>query len=148
MVQPAATQSFQGRAKDAIRAAGMRWTKQRETLLDVIEHAQGHLDADDLYRLARERDTRLSLATVYRTLGVLKRHGLVDELHLSEEHHHYEPSSAEQHFHFVCTSCGAVTEFEAAIVDRLRRDLNKAHGVVVQSVDLDVAGLCATCAKA
>ena len=141
-------QSFQERARGAIRAAGLRWTKQRDTLLDVIEHAEGHLDADGLYRLARERDPRLSLATVYRTLGVLKRHGLVDELHLSEEHHHYEAASADQHFHFVCTSCGEVTEFEASTVDRLRRDLRRAHGVVVQSIDLDVAGLCAKCAAA
>ncbi|HEU5318867.1 MAG TPA: Fur family transcriptional regulator [Chloroflexota bacterium] len=142
------SQTFQDRARSAIRAAGMRWTKQRETLLDVIEHAREHLDADGLYRLARERDPRLSLATVYRTLGVLKRQGLVDELHLSEEHHHYEASSDDQHFHFVCTSCGAVTEFSASTVDRLRKELQREHGVVVQSVDLDLAGLCAKCAAA
>ena len=132
-----------------MRQAGMRWTQQRETLLDVIEHAKGHQDADGLYRLARERDPRLSLSTVYRTLGVLKRHGLVDELHLSEEHHHYEPvpvPGAEQHYHFVCSSCGEVTEFTGGAVNRLRDELRREHGFVVHSVDLDVSGLCSRCA--
>ena len=61
--------------------------QQRDVLLDVIEHAGEHLDAD---RLARERDNRVSRSTVYRTLSLLKRHDLVDELHLSEAHHRYE----------------------------------------------------------
>ena len=85
--------SFRTRARDALRAEGYRMTKQRDTLLDVIEHAEGHLDADGIYDLARKRDPRISLSTVYRTLNLLKHHDLVDELHLSEEHHHYEPKS-------------------------------------------------------
>jgi Fe2+ or Zn2+ uptake regulation protein len=113
----------------------------------VVEHAEGHLDADALHRLARDRDPRISLATVYRTLALLKRHGLVDELHLSEEHHHFEPKRADEHYHFVCASCGAVIEFSGEPVQRLRDDLRRAHGIVVQSIDLDVAGLCARCAS-
>ena len=145
----AGPQSFRRRAEAALRAAGMRWTLQRETLLHVIENAPGHQDADGLYQLARARDPRISLSTVYRTLNALKRHGLVDELHLSEEHHHYEPrpaEPAEQHFHLVCTSCGAVTEFEGRGVDRLRSEVRRDYGFVVRSIDLDVSGLCARCA--
>lgn len=124
----------------------MRWTQQRDVLLDVIDHATGHLDADAVYRLARARDPRISLATVYRTLGLLKQHGLVDEIHLSEEHHHYEVRTADEHYHFVCTSCGAVLEFSGEPVRRLREALRGEYGIVVQSIDLDVAGLCARCA--
>lgn len=140
------TPSFRDGAKRALRAAGMRWTQQRDTLLEVIEDAEGHQDADGLYRLARDRDPPISLSTVYRTLAILKRHGLVDELHLSEEHHHYEAKTAERHFHFVCTSCGAVTEFTGAAVDRLSEELRREHGFDVQAIDLDVSGRCARCA--
>src|SRR3712207_5883151 len=95
--------SFRTRARQALRAVGYRMTKQRETLLDGIEHAEGHLDADGIYDLARKRDPRISLSTVYRTLNLLKHHDLVDELHLSEEHHHYEPRTGRpQHYHLVC----------------------------------------------
>src|ERR671922_310161 len=116
---------FQDRAREALRSEGHRMTQQRDVLLDVIEHAGAHLDADGLYRLARERDNRISLSTVYRTLSLLKRHDLVDELHLSEEHHHYEAKSADQHYHLVCTECGAVEEFASGVAERLRDELNR-----------------------
>src|SRR5919201_1737919 len=114
---------FQDRAREALRSEGHRMTQQRDVLLDVIEHAGAHLDADGLYRLARERDNRISLSTVYRTLSLLNRHDLVDELHLSAEHHHYEAKSAKQHYHLLCTECGQVEEFSGEVLDRLKAAL-------------------------
>ncbi len=121
-------------------------TQQREILLDVIEHAGEHLDADGLYRLARERDRRISLSTVYRTLALLKQHDLVEELHLSEEHHHYEVKTTARHYHLVCTACGRVEEFGSEGVERLREELRRERGFEVASIDLDIAGHCARCA--
>jgi Fe2+ or Zn2+ uptake regulation protein len=143
-----AERTFRERARDALRTEGHRMTQQRDVLLDVIERSGAHLDADGLYRLARERDNRISLSTVYRTLSLLKQHDLVDELHLSEEHHHYEAKTAHQHYHLVCVSCGAVQEFSGEIVDRLREDVKRDHGFQVSSVQLDIAGRCARCARA
>jgi Fe2+ or Zn2+ uptake regulation protein len=143
--------SFRERARRALRSGTTRWTQQRDVLLDVIEHTPGHLDADELYRLARDRDPRISLSTVYRTLGLLKRHDLVDELHLGEEHHHYEARTgdpADQHFHFVCTFCSEVQELSGGAVAHLRDALEREYGVVVRALDLDVVGLCARCAAA
>jgi Fe2+ or Zn2+ uptake regulation protein len=139
-------ESLRDRARAAIRAAGLRWTSQRETLMDVIERAEGHQDADGIYRMARERDPKISLSTVYRMLGVLKRHGLVSELHLAEEHHHYEPTTAEEHFHLVCTSCGAVTEFGGGTLDPLRAEIKRQYGFVVDGIELDISGRCVKCA--
>jgi Fe2+ or Zn2+ uptake regulation protein len=141
-----AGESLRDRARAAIRAAGMRWTSQRETLMDVIERAEGHQDADDIYRQARERDPKISLSTVYRMLGVLKRQGLVSELHLAEEHHHYEPTTAEEHFHMVCTSCGAVIEFGGGTVDLLRQEIRRQYDFLVDGIELDVSGRCVKCA--
>jgi Fur family ferric uptake transcriptional regulator len=121
-------------------------TQQRDVLLDVIESAGAHLDADGLYQLARKRDNRISLSTVYRTLALLKQHNLVDELHLSEEHHHYEVKSARQHYHLLCTECGRVEEFSGEILDPLRDALRREHGFEVTSLQLDIAGRCAQCA--
>src|ERR687888_229123 len=114
---------FRDLARDALRSEGHRMTQQRDVLLDVIETSGAHLDADGLYQLARRRDNRISLSTVYRTLALLKQHNLVDELHLSEEHHHYEAKSARQHYHLLCTECGAVEEFSGEILDQLREAL-------------------------
>jgi len=121
-------------------------TQQRDVVLDVIESAGAHLDADGLYQLARKRDNRISLSTVYRTLALLKRHNLVDELHLSEEHHHYEAKSSQQHYHLLCTECGAVEEFSGDIVERIREQLRREQGFEVSSLQLDIAGRCVRCA--
>ena len=136
---------FRERARDALRSEGHRMTQQRDVLLDVIETAGAHLDADGLYQLARQRDNRISLSTVYRTLALLKQHNLVDELHLSEEHHHYEAKSGEQHYHLLCTECGAVQEFSGEILDHLKAALQREHGFHVMSLQLDIAGRCARC---
>ena len=137
---------FRERARDALRSEGRRMTQQRDVLLDVIETAGAHLDADDLYQLARQRDNRISLSTVYRTLALLKQHNLVDELHLSEEHHHYEAKSGQQHYHLLCTQCGRVEEFSGEILDQLQAALQREHGFAVTSLQLDIAGRCARCA--
>ena len=120
-------------------------THQRDTLFDVIAGAGAHLDADDIYRLARKRDPRISLSTVYRTLAVLKQKGLVDELHLTEEHHHYEARSAEQHYHLLCTNCGTVEEVSGEPVTRFQEALAREHSFTITSFQLDVAGICRNC---
>jgi len=79
-----------GISRKALNVAGMRVTNQRALLLELIRQGKGHLDADELYRRAREKQPRLSLSTVYRTLQLLKKLGLVEELHFDENHHHYE----------------------------------------------------------
>jgi Fe2+ or Zn2+ uptake regulation protein len=73
-----------------LRANNKRLTPQRKVVLTILAEAGGHLDAHDIYERAHRRDDRLSLSTVYRTLGMLKETGVVRELHLEDEHHHYE----------------------------------------------------------
>ena len=124
-------------------------TRQRDTLLDVIEHAQGHPDADGLYALARQRDPRISLSTVYRTLHLLARHDLVDELHLAEEHHHYEPrTGGPAHYHLVCVACGDVQEVTGGVLERLREELRRDRGFRLTAAELEVQGRCRRCAPA
>ena len=120
-------------------------THQRDVLFDVIAGAGAHLDADDIYQLARKRDPRISLSTVYRTLAVLKRKGLVDELHLTEEHHHYEARSDQQHYHLLCTNCGTVEEVSGEHVAQFQDALAREHGFTVSSLQLDIGGICRKC---
>ena len=139
---------FQKGARAVMRSGGRRMTQQRGLLLDVMEGAEGHLDADELYRLARQRDPRISLSTVYRTLLVLKDHGLIEELHLSEEHHHYEIKGTDEHYHVVCRQCGAVEEFTSELTAQLRAELLQQTGFQVEGMDIDISGRCAQCRAA
>ncbi|HUC44772.1 MAG TPA: transcriptional repressor, partial [Candidatus Sulfotelmatobacter sp.] len=78
---------------DRMKAVGMRLTGPRRVLADLLERAEKHLDAEEVYQRARALDPGIHRATVYRTLNRLKKLGLVDELdlmHVSGERHYYE----------------------------------------------------------
>ena len=102
---------------------GLRMTRQRRTILRIVETAKQHLDASQILRRARKIDAQIDRVTVYRTLKLLKRHGLVDELdlmHLEGEKHFYERKPQRDHLHMACLRCGKILEFESDLFDRLR----------------------------
>jgi Fur family ferric uptake transcriptional regulator len=69
-----------GRLQVELMSRGLRMTRQRRTILSVVETAKQHLDAAQILRHARRMDPKIDRVTVYRTLNLLKRHGLIDEL--------------------------------------------------------------------
>ena len=111
------------RLQDALRSAGRRLTPQRRLILQVLEESDGHLDADALYDRVKARDPDVSLATVYRTLAVLREIGLVEEHHLGQDHGHYEAVGQAPHYHFTCRCCGRVIEFDTPLVSQIGQDL-------------------------
>jgi len=130
-----------------LRRAGRRVTPQRLLILEAIREGGGHLDADEIYSLARRKAPRLSLSTVYRTINVLKEAGMIEELHLGEEHHHYELREKGEHHHFICQGCGKVVEFECPFSQELLRDLGEEHDFEITGIHLDMVGYCAECRR-
>lgn len=125
-----------------------RLTRRGQTVLEVLRDAAAHLDAYQVYRLARRRHPRLSLSTVYRTLAVLRDEGLVRELHLGHEHYHYEyaaGSGRHDHFHLVCRACGRVVEFVSPLLVELGRELHDAHGFLVNDLEVEITATCGAC---
>jgi Fe2+ or Zn2+ uptake regulation protein len=130
---------------EVLRAEGKRITPQRCLVLRVIRDSDGHLDADEIYRRAREKDQRISLSTVYRNLNVLKELGLIIELHLDQEHHHYELRDAAEHHHLICSDCGRVVEFDSRLVGKLRDQMSQQNDFLITRVHIDLVGLCSEC---
>ena len=126
-----------------LRAAGMKATKQRAMIMDIIR--SGHLDADEIYRMARQRDTRLSLSTVYRTLHKLKQLGIVEELHFDESRHHYEVKPSAEHHHLLCLGCGKVIEFRYPLSRYIKRNVDEARDFDIAVTEVSVTGYCAEC---
>ncbi len=134
------------RAKTAKSALeGQRLTTQRKLLYDLIRKGHGHPGVDELYRQAKELDPRMSLSTVYRNLRLFKKLGLVEELHLEEEHHHYESRPATEHYHLVCLGCGRVIEFRSPLVDQLKKEVGHGEDFFITGADVSLAGYCAKC---
>ncbi len=129
------------------RSEGKRFTSKRALVYEIIHKSGGHLPADEIYMRAREVDPHISLSTVYRALNVLKELGLVRELHLDEEHHHYELVEGAVHYHLICARCGKIEEFNSELVEKLKEELEKGRGFKTKSVHIDFIGLCSDCCK-
>ena len=131
--------------RDIFQATGRRLTSQRRRILEVLEESDKHLDAEALYHQVKVRDSDISLATVYRTLAVLKEIGLVEEHRLGEEHCHYEPVRDGPHYHFTCLGCNRVIEFDTPLVAQIQQELTEREGVRVTRAHLHLSGYCAEC---
>jgi Fe2+ or Zn2+ uptake regulation protein len=129
--------------RQTLSSAGLRMTHQRALVLEIIR--QGHLDADEVYRRARERNTHLSLSTVYRTLRKLKELGLIEELHFDEDHHHYEVKTPVEHHHLICLSCGKVVEFKCLLSEKMKENIGQEKGFEVTGAEVQMTGYCSKC---
>ena len=125
----------------------MRVTHQRALITEIIRQGRGHLDADEIYRRAREKEPRLSLSTVYRTLQMLKKLGLVEELHFDDNHHHYEVKPSAEHHHLVCLGCGRVIEFNYPLSHYLRGKVPEAKDFDIVETEVRMTGYCAKCRR-
>lgn len=136
---------------DELTAKGIRLTAQRRAVIEVIQEAGGHLDAASLLQLARRREPGIDRATVYRTIGLLKKLRLVDELdlmHLEGEKHYYEVKSQREHIHLACFHCGRIEEYSSAAFDHLKAQISEQTGFSIRVIRTEVGGICAVCAIA
>jgi len=135
-------------SKDALSQRGVRFTRQRQILLDLIDKTGDHLDAERLFRLAKEADPKLNRVTVYRTLKLLKEGGLVDELdlmHQAGEQHFYETRRKQEHAHVICLSCGKVEEYFGDPLQKLRKQIETLFAFQIVLARTEVGGYCSHC---
>jgi len=123
----------------------MRNTRQRALILDIIR--RGHLDADEIYIMARREYPRISLSTVYRTIQKLKQMGMIDEHHFNESHHHYELKSDDEHHHLVCLACGKIIEFQHPVRKHISRNVPAARDFQIVTTEVKVSGYCHECRR-
>jgi Fur family ferric uptake transcriptional regulator len=132
----------------SLKERGVRLTRQRQILLELIDKTGDHLDAERLYQMAKEKDPKLNRVTVYRTLKMLKTGGLVDELdlmHYGGDQHYYETRLKQEHAHVICLRCGKVEEFFGEPLQRLRKQIESHFGFQVLLARTEVGGYCAHC---
>jgi Fur family ferric uptake transcriptional regulator len=134
--------------KDSLREKGVRLTRQRQILLELIDGSGKHLDAEELFRLAQAKDPKLNRVTVYRTLKMLKHSGLVDELdlmHYGGDQHYYETRLKQEHAHIICLRCGKVEEFFGEPLHRLRKQVESHFAFEILITRTEIGGYCSHC---
>ena len=132
-------------------ARGVRMTAQRRLLVRIMQDSPRHLDAAELLQIAKQRDSRIDRATVYRTIALLKDCGLIDELdlmHLEGEKHYYEAKTSRDHCHMACFGCGAIMEYASPAFEKLKKEMAKQGNFQIRVVRLEVGGYCQRCREA
>ena len=127
---------------------GIRITDQRKILIETIQNADQHLDAATLLKLARQRDKEINRATVYRTIELLKKLRLIDELdlmHLNGEKHFYEVRAEVDHIHLACFECGSIEEYATPLFEQLKAQIAQQKGFHIRVTRLEVGGRCRRC---
>ena len=137
-----------GHLQRELRARRIRLTRQRRVVVQVMETAPRHLDANEILELSQQIDAEITRVTVYRTLELLKRHGLIDELdllHLRGHRHYYESHGPRDHIHVACVNCGKVREVESPLYEELKQQISRDCGIEITVARTEIGGLCEDC---
>jgi Fur family transcriptional regulator, ferric uptake regulator len=133
-----------------LRELGLPVTQQRESIAEVMFAAEGHLSVEDLEGRLRDRGERIGKATIYRTLEMLVKSGLVEEHDFGEGFRRYEHLFGQKPVreHLVCTECGRVEELHSSELVRLQEQEARRHGFRPSRYRLQIYGHCAECQAA
>lgn len=126
-----------------LKAAGLKLTSQRLAIVEVLAGTKTHPSAAAVYAAARKKAPTVSLSTVYLTLDVLKRAGLIREIESADSDSRFE-GDVSDHLNLVCTECGTIEDFPAASPVPADR-VEQRSGFKVSMVCLEYYGLCRRC---
>ncbi len=133
--------------KKYIKEKNLKFTQQRETILDEILNTKGHFQVEDIVHNIKNKNINVSRATVYRTLNILKDMGLVTEVIKFDNKTIYEISLKDHHDHLICTNCGKIIEFHEEEIEKLQDKICKNYQFTPSFHRLEIFGLCKECSK-
>jgi Fur family ferric uptake transcriptional regulator len=148
-VSPEALAGAKERFHRHLKKVGLKQTDQRDTILETFVDTRDHMSVDELFRLVRERDPKIGITTVYRTVKLLTECGLASEVSFHDGVARYEHQVGRRsHHHMVCTECGASVEFFSPQVDKLEQEIGKEFGFETRRHTFQIYGICGDCSKA
>lgn len=133
--------------KKIVKQKGLKYTEQREIVLNILIHADGHLSAEEVYNLIKSKkpDSNIGIATVYRALGFLEEVNLITSITFGAEGKKYESNTKEHHDHLICTNCGKIVEFMDCEIEKRQDKVAKKNLFKITSHSMQLYGVCDTC---
>jgi Fe2+ or Zn2+ uptake regulation protein len=135
-------------SNELLRKQGYRLTPQRFMILSVIQEANEHLNIDQISERVQLRNPYVSLSTIYRTLELLRKLGLIRENHLPGEQPYYEAAHGYAHHHLVCRRCRDTIHLDETLLGDLHERLQAEYHFHSLTLDLVAAGYCSSCWQA
>jgi Fur family transcriptional regulator, ferric uptake regulator len=125
---------------------GLKLTRSRLAILDMVFDTHSHFDAEDLYQMIRTKDKNVSRATVYRTIPHLTDSGLVRKSMRQEGKDYYEHVFGHpDHLHLICTKCGKIIEQTDRKLEAAIKKIATNNGFEYREYLLSIKGLCPLC---
>ncbi|MEJ2431513.1 MAG: Fur family transcriptional regulator [Deltaproteobacteria bacterium] len=128
-----------------LRDKGCRLTPQRLAMLRILSKSEGHPSAEQIYEKIRADYPTTSLATIYKTLSLLKNMGEVFELAFASVGSHYDGKKPYPHPHLICTQCGRIIDPEFGPVAGIAEAIARQTGYKITHQQLNFFGLCPKC---
>lgn len=122
----------------------MKFSKQRELILNYILNSHEHLTADTIYADLKKDNPELSLGTVYRNLTKLTEIGAIKKVSLPNQVDKFD-KNLEPHAHFICDECGSITDINIPGMDKFLDKVSDEDGISIRKYDLTLNGICRKC---
>lgn len=126
---------------------GIRWTPQRQMVLDTFQHRTGHISAEEVHSEISKIFPRVNLSTVYRTLELLCELGVAVEVepNKGDDRRRYELVEGSEHYHLICEGCGAEMELAPEVIKQLQSQIQERYNFQLKLPHFVGLGRCANC---
>ena len=132
--------------KGYLRESNLRFTPQRQTILEVFLNTDGHVEVEDLFIEVQKIDSSVGIATVYRTMNLLVECGLARENVLGAGNKSFEKLYRQGHHdHLICLQCRMIVEFEHPLIEKYQLEICQTHGFTLNQHRMDIYGYCSAC---
>ena len=137
------------RFKRVLRDNGLKYTKQREVLLQTLYNNNEHFTPEQLYLYIKERHPGLNvgIATVYSSLNLLEESGMVTSISFGAQGKKFELANKPHHDHIICRHCGVIVEFEDQVIEKRQLTIAKDNGFKLTGHIMQLYGVCSECNK-
>ncbi|MGB9765747.1 MAG: Fur family transcriptional regulator [Candidatus Saccharicenans sp.] len=149
-------QRHQHQVRSRLRENVSRWTQPRDIILDILARTNKHLSAKEIYDTIYSTHPGIGLTTVYRTLELFHRFGVVQKVTSPDGQSRYQlrsEGSEEHHHHLICIRCGKIIDYqdfaeeELELVKKTEQVLSQKHNFLILDHNIEFLGLCEKCRK-
>jgi Fur family peroxide stress response transcriptional regulator len=133
---------------DKLKSLDFRITPQRLAVLRILSASEDHPTAEQIFEKVKTAFPTTSLATIYKTIALLKSLNEVLELGFPDGSNRYDGNKPFPHPHLICTGCGKIMDPELMGLDMLKGEISKRTGFRIQHHRLDFFGVCQECQDA